>query len=134
MGSYSISAQLKYWFSKINVPLWINVERALSLTTDLIAFLMSEFWKLCDAQALSPSIQVSLQAWGFLLSYCHTDISKVENQSPLCLLEGKIPILSVKLLPTYGITTIQESMPKSAERLIRKWESDPDTIFTDDQL
>lgn len=86
---------------------------------------MGDVWKPWETENLPPCIQVSVLAWRFLLNPCHADTSDIEYQFPLRLLEAEIPMLSVKIFPTYGITTIQklltESKPKSAEQLITEY-------------
>lgn len=118
--------QLKWWFSDDNVPLWMEVEKSLAPTNDLKAFFIGELWKPWDTWDYPLSIQVFIQPWRFLNTHCKTNPLKVEYQISLSLLEIKIPTLSTKLYPAYGITTIQDfqinSRPKSVERLIAEYD------------
>lgn len=101
------------------------MEQSLAPMEVLTAFLIGDWWMPWDTQDFSPSIQVSIQAWRFLLSHSTTKSSKMEYQLPIEAIEAKIPMLSAKLFPNYSIDTLWDflsnSGPKSVKQLVTKF-------------
>lgn len=97
--------QLKWWFNTGSEPLWVEMEKSLAPVKDLTAFLVGDIWKPWDSRDFSPSIRVSIQA------YIATALPNLPQWNTNSLynpyiLKANIPMLSTKLFPHYGITTV----------------------------
>lgn len=126
--------QLKYWFSLNEVPLWVEIEKSMAPIPDLQVVLLGDNWIPWDMKTIPPTINISLQAWRFLLTRQLSNRQVIVFKLPLSIIEANIPMLSLKTFPSQGINTVQDLLinncPKTTECLMREFNMPNQLLLT----
>lgn len=101
---------------------------------DLPAVLLGDSCIPWDMKTIPPTINISLQAWRFLLTRQLSNRQVIVFKLPLSIIKANIPMLSLKTFPSQGINTVQDLLinncPKTTEYLMREFNMLNQLLFT----